>query len=81
LDDDGSDGWAMVTVGMRGVRNDAISLYFADATLAARSLRGPYGIRCGAAPTRTSTPTAGHRNSNRSDALSGLDPLIGGKLT
>jgi hypothetical protein len=68
LDDDGSDGWAMVTVGMRGVRNDAISLYFADATLAARSLRGPYGIRCGAAPTRPST-TQGHRNSNPSDAF------------
>jgi hypothetical protein len=30
----GSDGWAMTRSGMRGVLKDAISLYFADATLA-----------------------------------------------
>jgi hypothetical protein len=30
----GSDGWAMTASGMRGVLNDAISLYFADVTLA-----------------------------------------------
>src|SRR5438067_1023948 len=30
----GSDGWAMTPSGMRGVVNDAVSLYFADATLA-----------------------------------------------
>ena len=30
----GSDGWAMTPSGMRGVPNDAISIYFADATLA-----------------------------------------------
>jgi hypothetical protein len=30
----GSDGWAMTPSGMRGVLNDAISIYFADATLA-----------------------------------------------
>jgi hypothetical protein len=30
----GSDDWAMTPSGMRGVLNDAISLYFADATLA-----------------------------------------------
>jgi hypothetical protein len=29
-----SDGWAMTPSGSRGVLNDAISLYFADATLA-----------------------------------------------
>ena len=29
-----SDGWTMTPSGMRGVLNDAISLYFADATLA-----------------------------------------------
>jgi hypothetical protein len=35
LDDNcGSDGWAMTPSGMRGVLNDAISIYFADATLA-----------------------------------------------
>jgi hypothetical protein len=31
---DGSDGWTMTPSGMRGVLNDAISIYFADATLA-----------------------------------------------
>jgi hypothetical protein len=30
----GSDGWAMTPSGMRGVLNDAISIYFADAILA-----------------------------------------------
>ena len=33
-DGHGSDGWAMTPSGMRGVLNDAISLYFADATVA-----------------------------------------------
>jgi hypothetical protein len=30
----GADGWAMTPSGTRGVLNDAISLYFSDATLA-----------------------------------------------
>ena len=30
----GADGWAMTPSGTRGVLNDAISIYFADATLA-----------------------------------------------
>jgi hypothetical protein len=30
----GANGWAMTPSGMRGVLNDAISIYFADATLA-----------------------------------------------
>src|SRR6266853_2184846 len=30
----GSDGWAMRPSGLRGVLNDAVSIYFADATLA-----------------------------------------------
>ena len=30
----GSDGWAVTPSGTRGVLNDAISIYFADATLA-----------------------------------------------
>jgi hypothetical protein len=30
----GADGWAITPSGMRGVLNDAISIYFADATLA-----------------------------------------------
>src|SRR5499433_2727029 len=30
----GADGWAMTPSGTRGVLNDAVSVYFADATLA-----------------------------------------------
>ena len=30
----GADGWAVTPSGTRGVLNDAISIYFADATLA-----------------------------------------------
>ena len=30
----GADGWAMTPSGMRGVLNDAVSIYFADVTLA-----------------------------------------------
>ena len=30
----GADGWAMTPSGLRGVLNDAVSIYFADATLA-----------------------------------------------
>ena len=30
----GADGWAMTPSGMRSVLNDAVSIYFADATLA-----------------------------------------------
>ena len=30
----GADGWVMTPSGMRGVLNDAVSIYFADATLA-----------------------------------------------
>ena len=34
LDDNcGADGWAMTPSGTRGVLNDALSIYFADATL------------------------------------------------
>jgi hypothetical protein len=35
LDDNcGADGWAMTPSGMRGVLNDALSIYFPDAALA-----------------------------------------------
>ena len=30
----GAEGWAMTPAGIRGVLNDALSIYFADATLA-----------------------------------------------
>jgi hypothetical protein len=34
----GADGWAMTPSGMRGVLNDAVSIYFLDATLASASV-------------------------------------------
>jgi hypothetical protein len=30
----GADGWAITPSGTRGIRNDAISIYFSEATLA-----------------------------------------------
>src|SRR5262249_49700312 len=45
----GSDGWAMTPSGMRGVLNDAISLYFADATLAG-ALVARWGVGSKAEP-------------------------------
>ena len=35
----GADGWAMTPSGMRGVLNDAVSIYFLDATLRERLRR------------------------------------------
>jgi hypothetical protein len=34
LDEKRADGWAMTPSGVRGVLNDAVSIYFLDATLA-----------------------------------------------
>ncbi len=34
----GADGWAMTPSGMRGVLNDALSIYFLDAPLASASV-------------------------------------------
>ena len=44
----GADGWAMTPSGMRGVLNDALSIYFLDAT---RALSWPAGV-----PATWSTP-------------------------
>jgi hypothetical protein len=55
----GADGWAMTPSGMRGVLNDAVSIYFLDAPSQARSLRG------GAPGTR----------SRRRRACSGCEPM------
>jgi hypothetical protein len=50
----GADGWAMTPFGVRGVMNDAVSIYFIDATLAsafvARWCAGDFhraDVRCG----------------------------------
>jgi len=59
----GADGWAMTPSGMRGVLNDAVSIYFLDATLAsafvARWCAG-YKIETGEGVfrVRTDEPTA-----------------------
>jgi hypothetical protein len=57
----GADGWAMTPSGLRGVVNDAIAVYFRDATLAgafaARWCRaGPAEIVDGAFVVRTDAP-------------------------
>ena len=39
----GADGWAVTPAGTRGVLNDVVSIYFADATLA-----GAFVARCNA---------------------------------
>jgi len=36
----GADGWAMTPSGMRGVLNDAISIYFVDVALASAEASG-----------------------------------------
>jgi hypothetical protein len=38
----GADGWAMTPSGTRGVPNDALSIYFRDATLASAFVAGWY---------------------------------------
>jgi hypothetical protein len=39
----GSDGWTMTPSGVRGVLNDAVSIYFLDATLASAFVEPPGG--------------------------------------
>lgn len=64
----GADGWAMTPAGLRGVVNDAVAVYFRDATLAgafvARWCRaqppeivaGAFLVRADAPAPRTSAP-------------------------
>ena len=59
----GADGWAITPSGMRGVLNDAVSIYFLDATLAsafAARWCGGYKIETaeGVFRMRTDEPTA-----------------------
>jgi hypothetical protein len=54
----GADGWAITPSGMRGVLNDALSIYFLDATLASafvarwcagykvETAKGVFRVRC-----------------------------------
>ena len=61
----GSDGWAMTPSGMRGVINEAVSIFFLDATLASafvarwcagykiETAEGVFRVRADAPATRT----------------------------
>jgi hypothetical protein len=61
----GADGWAMTPSGMRGVLNDAVSIYFLDATLTSafvarwcagykiETAEGVFGIRTDETAART----------------------------
>jgi hypothetical protein len=66
----GADGWAMTPSGMRGVLDDAVSIYFLDATLAsafvARRCAG-YNRETaeGVFSVRTDEPAAGTRAIHR----------------
>lgn len=72
LDDNcGADCWAMTPSGMRGVLNDAVAVYFCDATLAsafvarwcrrsrAETVEGAFRIRNDAPPVRRAAPLHG----------------------
>ncbi|HEV2334226.1 MAG TPA: hypothetical protein VGS13_01890 [Stellaceae bacterium] len=69
LDDNcGADGWAMTPSGLRGVVNDAVAVYFCDATLAsafvarwcrgdrAEIVEGAFRVREDAPPARRVAP-------------------------
>ena len=69
LDDNcGAEGWAMTPSGLRGVLNDAISVYFRDTTLAAafvarwcrghqiEAVEGAFRVREDAPPPRRAAP-------------------------
>jgi len=69
LDDNcGADGWAMTPSGLRGVVNDAVAVYFGDATLAsafvarwcrgdrAEIVEGAFRVREDAPPPRRVAP-------------------------
>jgi hypothetical protein len=59
----GADGWAMTPAGLRGVVNDAVAIYFLDATSAAAFVSrwcagSKVEIRDGAFTVREDQPTA-----------------------
>jgi hypothetical protein len=68
----GADGWTMTPSGMRGVLNDAVSIYFLDATLASafvarwcagykiETAEGVFRIRTDEPTARTTASMRGH---------------------
>jgi hypothetical protein len=82
LDDNcGAEGWAMAPTGLRGVLNDAVSVYFCDATLAGgfvarwcrgyqvEAVEGAFQIRDDAPPARRGAPL--HRTPGAGRGRSG----------
>jgi hypothetical protein len=82
LDDNcGAEGWAMAPTGLRGVLNDAVSVYFCDATLAGgfvarwcrgyqvEAVDGAFQIRDDAPPARRGAPL--HRTPGAGRGRSG----------
>ena len=82
LDDNcGADGWAMTPSGLRGVLNDAVAVYFRDATLAggfvarwcwgcqAETVEGAFRIRNDAPRARRGAPL--HRTPGAGDKAGG----------
>jgi hypothetical protein len=70
----GADGWALTPSGMRGVLNDAVSLYFADATLASAFVaRWCVGSKVetagGVFQVREDEPVAAGRGGTAQDAV------------
>src|SRR5260370_18425421 len=70
----GSDGWAMTQSGMRGVLNDAVSIYFLDATLASAFVaRWCAGYKVETAEVvfrvRADEPAARNRGEHAPDAV------------
>ena len=73
----GADGWAMTPAGTRGVLNDALSIYFADATLASafvarwcivakvETAGGVFEVREDEPEPRVGTGCTGHRDDRQ----------------
>ena len=68
----GADGWAMTPAGLRGVVNDAVAVYFLDATVAAAFV----ARWCPAQPPRSATgPSACGRISRHAGSQPGRTRL------
>jgi hypothetical protein len=84
----GSDGWAMTPSGSRGVLNDAVSIYFASATLArafvarwcagskVETAGGVFQVREDEPAPRFATGCIGRRESDAIAELNGCLRLI-----
>jgi hypothetical protein len=73
----GANGWAMTPSGTHGVRNDAVSIYFGDATLASAFVAGwcaGYGVETAGGETlnaRSGNGVGGNACSNHPNGARG----------